>query len=101
MLYSWENARVGSKLAPAVIRRESFKPTYNGFTPDQVSTGRAFPSKKLISNPLAMKASARIYSTSYPRLVQAATGKANISQKTAENDALRLIYAGRIQGQVL
>lgn len=53
-------------------------------------------SRKLISNPLAMNASSRIYADSIPRLI---SGRGGIRRR--RNDALRLLYAGRIQGQVL
>ena len=75
-------------------------PVFRGFTPGGVGSG--YKDRKLISNPLAMTAAARIYATALPRLLGSASGKRNnMSVKQATNDALRLIYAGRMQGHVL
>ena len=89
---------VGNSARP-VYGVYSDSPSNNrGYT--QSSMG--FSRRKSVANPLAMTAAARIYAQSLPKLLGAATNRGqSMSMEQAQNNALRLIYAGRIQGQTM
>lgn len=97
----WHTGAYGYGEGQGLAPRAGIGQSYGGRPTMVQGMGMSSGASKRISDPIAIAASARIYSTALPKIINMRNGTYNGSQRDARNAALQLIYAGRIQGKVL